>query len=50
MEKKKRQAHSGAAISNMKFSDWIQSPDFYIEYLTKNVIFHVKSYVTKHVF
>ena len=27
-----------------------QSPDFFIEYLTKNVIFHLKSHVTKHEF
>ena len=26
------------------------SPDFFIEYLTQNVIFHIKSQVTKHVF
>ena len=26
------------------------SPEFFIEYLTQNVIFHVKSHVTKHVF
>ena len=28
----------------------IQTPDFFIEYLTQNVIFHVKSHVTKHAF
>ena len=27
-----------------------QSPNFFIEYLTQNVIFHVKSHVTKHEF
>ena len=27
-----------------------QSPDFFIEYLTQNVIFHIKSNVTKHEF
>ena len=26
------------------------TPDFFIEYLTQNIIFHVKSHVTKHVF
>ena len=29
---------------------WKQSPDFFIEYLTQNVIFYVKSHVTKHEF
>ena len=26
------------------------TPDFFIELLTQNVIFHVKSHVTKHAF
>ena len=26
------------------------TPDLFIEYLTQNLIFHVKSHVTKHVF
>ena len=26
------------------------APNFFIEYLTQNVIFHVKSHVTKHEF
>ena len=32
-----------------KKENWvIHTPDFFIEYLTQNVIFHVKSHITKH--
>ena len=34
-----------------KKENWvIHTPDFFIEYLTQNVIFHVKSHLTKHEF
>ena len=39
-----------AAQSSAKILLNGHSPDFFIEYLTQNVIFHVKIQVTKHVF
>ena len=38
-----------AHISAPKKHKVIYSPDFFIEYLTQNVIFHIKIHVTKHV-
>ena len=41
----------GVIVLNISFIELVAvSPDFFIEYLTQNVIFHVKSHITKHEF
>ena len=37
-------------LRNLHFCASKQTPDFLIEFLTQNVIFHVKSHVPKHEF
>ena len=44
----------GLDLENLEYEQTYHSgnysTNFFIEYLTQNVIFHIKSYVTKHEF